>query len=55
MAHIRIRSNGRIQFDMYIFGARVRGSTNMVATPQNLNNAKAILKRINAENRTKHL
>lgn len=49
MAHIRIRPNGRIQFDLHIFGVRFREGTKMVATPKNLNKAKAMLKRINAE------
>lgn len=49
MAHIRIRPNGRIQFDIHIFGVRFREGTTMLATPKNLNKAKAMLKRINAE------
>ncbi|MEZ9851973.1 DUF3596 domain-containing protein [Vibrio breoganii] len=49
MAHIRIRPNGRIQFDIHIFGVRFREGTNMMATPSNLNKAKAMLKRMNAE------
>ncbi|MEZ9709048.1 tyrosine-type recombinase/integrase [Vibrio breoganii] len=49
MAHIRIRPNGRIQFDIHIFGVRFREGTKMMATPSNLNKAKAMLKRMNAE------
>ncbi|WP_133150241.1 Arm DNA-binding domain-containing protein, partial [Vibrio breoganii] len=48
-AHIRIRPNGRIQFDIHIFGVRFREGTKMMATPSNLNKAKAMLKRMNAE------
>ncbi|MCL1080213.1 DUF3596 domain-containing protein [Parashewanella spongiae] len=49
MAHIRIRPNGRIQFDLHLYGQRFREGTKMLATPQNISKAKAILKTINAE------
>lgn len=49
MAHIRIRPNGRIQYDLHLYGQRFREGTKMVATPKNLNLAKAQLKKMNAE------
>ncbi|OED84308.1 site-specific integrase [Vibrio breoganii] len=49
MAHIRIRPNGRIQFDIHLFGVRFREGTKLMATQSNLNKAKAMLKRMNAE------
>ncbi|WP_242695323.1 DUF3596 domain-containing protein [Shewanella sp. 4t3-1-2LB] len=49
MAHIRVRPNGRIQFDLHLFGRRFREGTKMMATPKNLNQAKATLKQMNAE------
>ncbi|GEA52343.1 integrase [Vibrio inusitatus NBRC 102082] len=49
MAHIRIRPNGRIQFDIHLYGVRFREGTKMMATPSNLAKAKAMLKRMNAE------
>ncbi len=49
MAHIRIRPNGRIQFDLHIYGQRFREGTKMLATPKNLAIAKSMLKTINAE------
>ncbi|UJF18540.1 site-specific integrase [Vibrio sp. SS-MA-C1-2] len=49
MAHIRTRPNGRIQFDMHIYGQRFREGTKMMATPKNLAIAKAQLKQMNAE------
>ncbi|KFZ36850.1 integrase [Shewanella mangrovi] len=49
MAHIRVRPNGRIQFDLHLYGRRFREGTKMMATPKNLNQAKATLKQMNAE------
>ncbi|TEW55734.1 site-specific integrase [Psychromonas sp. RZ22] len=49
MAHIRVRPNGRIQFDLHLYGQRFREGTKMTATPKNLNHAKAQLKKMNAE------
>jgi len=49
MAHIRIRPNGRIQFDMHLYGCRFREGTKMMATPKNLAQAKTMLKKMNAE------
>ncbi|MCL1040931.1 site-specific integrase [Shewanella marisflavi] len=49
MAHIRIRPNGRIQFDLHLYGQRFREGTKMMATPKNLASAKATLKQMNAE------
>lgn len=49
MAQIRIRPNGRIQFDIHIYGQRFREGTKTMATPSNLKVAKATLKQMNAE------
>ena len=49
MAHIRIRPNGRIQFDLHIYGQRFREGTKLMATPVNIKKANATLKKINAE------
>lgn len=49
MAHIRIRPNGRIQFDMHLYGCRFREGSKLMATPKNLTKAKAMLKKMNAE------
>ncbi len=49
MAHMRMRPNGRIQFDLHLYGQRFREGTAMIATPKNLNLAKAQLKKMNAE------
>jgi integrase len=49
MAHIRIRPNGRIQFDLHLYGCRFREGTKLMATPKNLTQAKATLKQMNAE------
>ncbi|WP_297893286.1 DUF3596 domain-containing protein [Shewanella sp.] len=49
MAHIRVRPNGRIQFDMHLYGCRFREGTKMLATPKNLATAKTTLKKMNAE------
>lgn len=49
MANIRIRPNGIIQFDLCIFGVRFRETFGLTATPANLNKAKGILKKINAQ------
>lgn len=49
MAHIRIRPNGRIQFDIHLYGQRFREGTKMHATPKNLAKAKSMLKTISAE------
>lgn len=49
MPHIRIRPNGRIQFDLHLYGRRFREGTKMMATPKNLTKAKATLKQMNAE------
>ncbi|MGR5177873.1 Arm DNA-binding domain-containing protein [Vibrio mediterranei] len=49
MAHIRIRPNGRIQFDLHMFGVRFREGTQLLATPKNLRAAQAQLKQMNAE------
>ncbi|QYJ79936.1 tyrosine-type recombinase/integrase [Shewanella acanthi] len=49
MAQIRVRPNGRIQFDLSLYGRRFREGTKMLATPKNLNQAKATLKQMNAE------
>lgn len=48
MAHIRIRPNGRIQFDLHLYGCRFREGTKLMATPKNLTQAKATLKQMNA-------
>ncbi|MDV5037132.1 Arm DNA-binding domain-containing protein, partial [Vibrio diabolicus] len=49
MAHIRIRPNGRIQFDLHVYGQRFREGTKLEATPKNLKQAHAKLAKINAE------
>jgi integrase len=49
MAQIRIRPNGRIQFDIHLYGCRFREGTKLMATPKNLANAKATLKKMSAE------
>ncbi|MCL1139568.1 Arm DNA-binding domain-containing protein [Shewanella pneumatophori] len=49
MVHIRIRPNGRIQFDLHLYGCRFREGTKLMATPKNLASAKATLKQMNAE------
>lgn len=49
MAHIRVRPNGRIQFDLHLYGCRFREGSKMIATPKNLASAKATLKQMNAE------
>lgn len=49
MAHIRVRPNGRIQFDLHLYGQRFREGTKMMATPKNLKIAQAQLKQMNAE------
>lgn len=49
MAHIRIRPNGRIQFDLHLYGQRFREGTKQMATPKNLKIAQATLKQMNAE------
>ena len=49
MAHIRIRPNGRIQYDLHLYGQRFREGTKLMATPVNLKKAHAMLKKINAE------
>ncbi|MDF2153117.1 DUF3596 domain-containing protein [Vibrio sp. CAU 1672] len=49
MAHIRIRPNGRIQFDLHLYGRRFREGTKQMATPKNLRLAQATLKQMNAE------
>ena len=49
MAQIRVRPNGRIQFDFHLYGQRFREGTKTMATPKNLNIAKAQLKQMNAE------
>lgn len=49
MAHIRIRPNGRIQFDLHLYGQRFREGTKLMATPANLKKANATLKKMNAE------
>lgn len=49
MAQLRIRPNGRIQFDLHLYGQRFREGTSMMATPKNIQNAKIQLKQINAE------
>lgn len=49
MAQIRIRPNGRIQFDIHLYGCRFREGTQLMATPKNLANAKATLKKMCAE------
>lgn len=49
MAHIRIRPNGRIQFDLHLYGQRFREGTKLMATPKNLRQAQATLKQMNAE------
>jgi integrase len=36
MAHIRIRPNGRIQYDLHLYGQRFREGTKLMATPANL-------------------
>ncbi|MCK7630221.1 site-specific integrase [Shewanella sp. JNE10-2] len=49
MAQIRVRPNGRIQFDIHLYGCRFREGTKLMATPKNLANAKATLKKMSAE------
>ena len=49
MAQLRIRPNGRIQFDFHLYGQRFREGTKMMSTPKNLNKAKTQLKKMNAE------
>ncbi|MEZ9172749.1 tyrosine-type recombinase/integrase [Vibrio cyclitrophicus] len=49
MAHIRIRPNGRIQFDIHVYGQRFREGTKQMASPKNLRLAQAALKQMNAE------
>ncbi|MGF1689264.1 site-specific integrase [Photobacterium japonica] len=49
MAQIRVRPNGRIQFDLHLYGQRFREGTKTMATPKNLANAKSQLKKMNAE------
>ncbi|MGR5474713.1 Arm DNA-binding domain-containing protein [Vibrio astriarenae] len=49
MAHLRVRPNGVIQFDLHMYGQRFREGTKMDATPKNLKQAQATLKQINAE------
>ncbi len=49
MAHIRIRPNGRIQFDLHLYGQRFREGTKLMATPANLKKANTLLKKMNAE------
>ena len=49
MAQIRIRPNGRIQFDIHLYGCRFREGTKLMATPKNLANARATLKKMSAE------
>ncbi|MGR5154510.1 tyrosine-type recombinase/integrase [Photobacterium swingsii] len=49
MAHLRVRPNGRIQFDLHLYGQRFREGTKTIATPKNLANAKSQLKKMNAE------
>ncbi|MBD1577397.1 site-specific integrase [Vibrio sp. S11_S32] len=49
MAHIRVRPNGRIQFDLHLYGQRFREGTKTLATPKNLKTAQLQLKQMNAE------
>ncbi|WP_367971146.1 site-specific integrase [Vibrio scophthalmi] len=49
MAHIRVRPNGRIQFDLHLYGQRFREGSKQMATPKNLKQAQATLKQMNAE------
>lgn len=49
MAQIRVRPNGRIQFDLHLYGQRFREGTKTMATPKALSQAKATLKKMNAE------
>ncbi|MEZ9324210.1 tyrosine-type recombinase/integrase [Vibrio cyclitrophicus] len=49
MAHIRVRPNGRIQFDIHVYGQRFREGTKQMASPKNLRLAQAALKQMNAE------
>lgn len=49
MAQIRVRPNGRIQFDFHLYGQRFREGTKMMATPKNMKIAQTRLKKINAE------
>ncbi len=49
MAHIRIRPNGRIQFDIHVYGQRFREGTKQMASQKNLKLAQAALKQMNAE------
>lgn len=49
MAHLRVRPNGRIQFDLHLYGRRFREGTKLLATPKNLKQAQATLKQMNAE------
>ncbi|MFA0521067.1 DUF3596 domain-containing protein, partial [Vibrio sp. 10N.222.55.E8] len=49
MAHIRVRPNGRIQFDLHLYGQRFREGSKQMATPKNLKLAQATLKQMNAE------
>lgn len=34
MAHIRVRPNGRIQFDIHVYGQRFREGTKQMASPK---------------------
>ena len=49
MPHIRIRPNGRIQFDLHLYGRRFREGSKLMATAKNLAKAKSMLKQMNAE------
>ncbi|WP_413111955.1 tyrosine-type recombinase/integrase [Thaumasiovibrio sp. DFM-14] len=49
MAQLRVRPNGRLQFDLHLYGRRFREGTKTLATPKNLASAKATLKKMNAE------
>lgn len=49
MAHLRIRPNGRIQFDLHLYGQYFREGTKQMATPKNVRLAQATLKQMNAE------
>jgi integrase len=49
MAQIRVRPNGRIQFDLHLYGQRFREGTKTMATPKSLKQAQTTLKKMNAE------
>lgn len=49
MAQIRLRPNGRLQYDFHLYGKRFREGTAMMDTPKNRKIAQTQLKKMNAE------